>query len=187
MSGLPQDDEISFRPLAEADLLLMHRWLATEHVSAWYPIDDVPKPPIELVRSHYLPMTRGDDRTLGFIICLNGRPIGFIQAYMVRDHSEYAAAVQVEDGGAGVDLFIGEEDAVHKGLGPRVLRRFLRDVVFGELGATLCIIGPQPENGSAIRAYEKAGFKYLKTVRPPGSPGAGDEYLMQIEPSALPL
>ncbi len=164
---------IGFRPLAEDDLVLMHRWLNTGHVAEWYPIADVREPPLELVRSHYLPVIRAKQPTRGFVICLDGRPVGFIQGYLVRDHPEYALAVEVSSGAAGVDLFIGEEDVVHRGLGAEILGAFLREVVFGEMGAGSCVIGPQPENRSAIRAYERAGFKYLKTVRMPGSPGGG--------------
>jgi RimJ/RimL family protein N-acetyltransferase len=163
----------------------MHRWLATDHVSEWYPIDDIPKPPLDLVHSHYLPMIRGEQRTHPYVILLSGAPIGFIQTYLIRDHPEYAQAVQVGEGAAGVDLFIGEESAVHRGLGPKILRRFLREIVFVRLGPSACIIGPQPQNTSAIRAYEKTGFRYLKTVRTHGSPGEGDEYLMRIEPTDL--
>ena len=41
-----------------------------------------------------------------------------------------------------------------------------------------CIIGPAQNNHAAIRAYEKAGFKYLKTVSIPGE--LEPEYLMRI-------
>jgi aminoglycoside 6'-N-acetyltransferase len=173
--------EITFRDLTEADLPLMHRWLATDHVAEWYPIDDVQKPPLDLVRTHYLPMIRHRQSTYGYVIMFGDAPIGFIQTYLVRDHPAYAQAVQVDEGTAGVDLFVGDEAAVHRGLGPRVLTCFLREVVFERMGASSCIIGPQPENRSAIRAYEKAGFRYLKTVRTPSSPGDGAEYLMRIE------
>jgi RimJ/RimL family protein N-acetyltransferase len=180
-----QESDIEFRPLAEADLPLMDRWLGNDHVAEWYPIDDVPKPRSELVRSHYLPMILGEEPTFGYLILLERTPVGFVQAYMIRDHPEYAHAVQVEEDAAGVDLFIGEENAIHRGLGPVVLRTFLRRIVFGEMGASVCVIGPQPENTSAIRAYEKAGFKYCKTVQAPASPGDGREYLMSIASASL--
>jgi aminoglycoside 6'-N-acetyltransferase len=130
----------------------MYRWLNTNHVSQWYPIDDVPKPGPELVRRHYLPMIRGEERTYPYLIDLDGAPIGYIQAYVIADHSDYARAVQVEGGTAGVDLFIGETSVVHRGLGPAVLSAFLRQIVFGTMAAASCIIGPQPENSIAIRA-----------------------------------
>ncbi len=176
-----ESEEIAFRRLAEADLPLMHRWLSNDHVAEWYPIDDISSPPLELVRRHYLPMIGGDEPTHGFVISLNGNPAGFIQAYMIDDHPDYSRAVQAGPGAAGVDLFIGEKDSVHRGLGPRILDSFLKQVVFGHLRATACIIGPQPGNRAAIRAYEKAGFKHLKTVYVPTSPGDGQEYLMVME------
>ena len=163
----------------------MHRWLCTEHVAEWYPIENVAMPPLDLVRRHYLPMIRGEQPTQGYIILRIGASIGFIQTYMVRDHPEYAEAVQVPERAAGIDLFIGEESAVHRGLGAKILRSFMRDIAFSPMRASVCIIGPQPENRVAIRAYEKAGFQYLKTVQPPGSPGDGLEYLMQAHPSAV--
>jgi len=179
------DPGISFRPLAETDLPQMQAWLATDHVAEWYPIDDVPRPPLDLVRRHYLPMIRGEEPTHPFLILLDGAPIGYIQAYLIRDHPQYAEAVRVAEGAAGVDLFIGDATHVHRSLGPQILLRFLREVVFRTLGASECIIGPQPQNAAAIRAYKKTGFRYLKTVKAPGSPGEGDEYLMRIEASVL--
>ena len=175
------EHDITFRPLLETDLPLMHRWLSTDHVAEWYPIDDVPKPPLDLVCTHYLPMIRNEEPTHPYLILLSNRPIGFIQTYLILDHPEYARAVQVDEGAAGVDLFIGDPSAVHRGIGPQILRRFLREIVFGSLRATSCIIGPQPQNAAAISAYGKAGFEYLKTVQAPGSPGDGHEYLMRIE------
>jgi aminoglycoside 6'-N-acetyltransferase len=158
---------------------MVHRWLSNDHVAEWYPIANVRRPPPDLVRRHYLPRLRGEEPGWLFAITLNNRPVGLIQTYFVRDFPNYAAAVQVEDGAAGVDLFIGEEDAVHRGLGSLILRRFLREIVFGEMGAAVCVIGPRPENRIAIRAYDKAGFRYLKTVHVPGEEG-GLEYLMRI-------
>ncbi len=40
----------------------------------------------------------------------------------------------------------------------------MRTVVFARLDVESCIIGPAMSNASAIRAYEKAGFTYLKTI-----------------------
>ena len=59
-----------------------------------------------------------------------------------------------------------------------MIRAFLDDVVFGSFGASSCVIGPAEENLAAIRAYEKAGFRYWKRVLIPGEPTP--EYLMGI-------
>ncbi len=51
-------------------------------------------------------------------------------------------------------------------------------MVFHEYKVDSCIIGPAQSNHAAIRAYEKAGFKYLKTVSLPDEPEP--EYLMRL-------
>jgi aminoglycoside 6'-N-acetyltransferase len=158
----------------------MHRWLNTPHVAQWYYVRGVPNPSPEWVRERYLPRIRGEDPTRAFVIVLAGRPVGYIQAYLIDNHPEYAAAVQVLPGTAGIDMFIGEEDAVHRRHGSRIIGRFLDDIVFGEMAAARALLGPEPGNRIAIRAYEKAGFRHLKTVDIPGG-DAEREYLMVLE------
>jgi aminoglycoside 6'-N-acetyltransferase len=46
------------------------------------------------------------------------------------------------------------------------------------MDAGSCIIDPEPANRIAIRAYEKAGFRYVKTVKVPAEPQPA--YLMRI-------
>ena len=157
----------------------MHRWLNAEHVARWYRVRGISEPSFEWVTARYLSRIRGDDRTRSFVIMLGRRPIGYIQAYFIADDPEYAAQTHVEDGAAGVDMFIGEPELVHKGLGSPIMRRFLDEIVFGDMRAKCCIIGPEPENSAAIRAYEKAGFRYLKTVATPRG-DAEYEYLMRM-------
>ena len=140
---------------------------------------DVPNPSLEWVTDRYLPRIRGEDPTLAFVITLGDRSIGYIQGYFIADDPDYAAQVEVEEGAAGIDMYIGEPDLVHRGLGSLIVRQFLRDIVFDEMGAASCAIGPEPGNQIAIRAYEKAGFRYLKTVHIAGG-DAEYEYLMRI-------
>lgn len=183
--GTPGTDErISFRPLAASDLPLLHGWRNLPHVREWY-YDETPGETItsQRLEEKYRSRITGEDPTRAFIIRLDGAAIGYIQYYRIQDHSEYAASVGEAEDAAGVDLFIGEPQYVHKGLGPRILRAFLREVVFAETDTVSCIIGPEPKNRAAIRAYEKAGFTYLKIIRVPGEPEP--EYLMRLSRSDL--
>jgi RimJ/RimL family protein N-acetyltransferase len=113
-----------------------------------------------------------------FFIRQRGRPIGFIQSYRIDDHDEYGTALALDVSAAGIDLFIGEPAEIGKGLGPRVIRAFLRDVVFASYDVAECVIGPSVKNTSAIRAYEKAGFRFFKDARVPDEPDP--EHLMRI-------
>jgi RimJ/RimL family protein N-acetyltransferase len=73
-------------------------------------------------------------------------------------------------GVAGVDLLIGEEDAVGRGLGPEVLRAFMSDVVFVQEGTHACVAGVEPGNARSLRAFEKAGFRVVGDYEEEGVP-----------------
>ncbi|HEX3722640.1 MAG TPA: GNAT family N-acetyltransferase, partial [Nitrolancea sp.] len=111
------------------------------------------------------------------------RPIGYIQIYLIEDYPDYAQFVGADEQAAGVDLFIGEIDCIHRGLGPVLLKRFLCDLVFVRPDVTSCVIGPAISNVIAIRAYEKAGFRYFKTASIPDEDEP--EYLMRIGRDAV--
>jgi RimJ/RimL family protein N-acetyltransferase len=147
--------EIGFRPLGRDDLGLMHGWLQRPHVRRWW--DDHAS--YEDIAEHYLPAIEGRRAVDLYLILLDGRPVGFIQAYLLADHPDFAALVGLGAGVAGVDLFVGEEELTRKGLGTEVLRAFVRDVVFAEPGTTACIADPDVRNTASIRAFEKAGFR----------------------------
>jgi aminoglycoside 6'-N-acetyltransferase len=170
-----RQEHVTVRPLTYDDLPFMVRWLNTPHVREWWQHD--PRTLVEAVEK-YGPRIEGREPTAAFLILLGGRPIGYIQTYQIADYPEYAEALDVEEGAAGVDLFIGEEECVHRGLGAPILRAFLRAVVFQPPGVTCCVIGPSASNTIAIRAYVKAGFQHLKTVVVPGEDEP--EYLMRI-------
>jgi len=149
------------------------------HVSRWwadppreaYPDDELDK---------YRRRIRGDDAdpTLIFFIRHRGRPIGFIQSYRIDDYDEYGKALALDVTAAGIDLFIGEPDLIGKGHGPALIRAFLKDVVFPTYDVAECVIGPSVKNVSAIRAYEKAGFRFFKDAQVHDEPDP--EHLMRI-------
>jgi aminoglycoside 6'-N-acetyltransferase len=169
-------ESIGFRRMALDDLPLMHRWLQEPHVLEWW--WGGVAPPYEAVTAKYGPRIRGEEPTDPYLLLFMDQPIGYIQAYMIRDYPEYAAIVDTDAGAAGVDLFIGEDAYLHKGLGSYILRAFLRAVIFGAGDATSCVIGPSETNRIAIRAYKKAGFRYFKTA--PSANEPTPEYLMRI-------
>ena len=168
-------DAITFRPLTRHDFPLLQRWLNTPHVLEWW---DKPGPTLDEVEEKYLPRIEGNDPTQSYIVECAARPIGYIQRYLIDNYPDYAQYVGIEERAAGIDLFIGEVDCIHRGLGPVLLIRFLRDIVFVDSGVSSCVIGPAISNAIAIRAYEKAGFTYFKTASIPDEDEP--EYLMRI-------
>jgi aminoglycoside 6'-N-acetyltransferase len=168
--------EISFRRLRASDLELMHRWLNAPHVRRWWYAEGNSYAEIE---KHYLPAIEGREATKPFLILHRDEPIGYVQSYWIsaEDDEAYASLVDVENS-AGVDLFIGEPQYLHQGLGRRVIRRFLSEHVFSEPGIAVCVIGPEPKNIAAIRAYEQAGLRFFKPIQVPGE--SEPEYLMRL-------
>lgn len=157
-------DQITFRPLSLDDLPMMHRCLNHGPALTWYG----QKPTtLDEVRSEYAPMLEGREPVLPFIVACGGRPIGHIQTYRTDDWPDYWGRAEMPPGTAGIDLFIGEESHLHRGFGARILLRFLAEVVFADPTAARCVIDPDPANFSAIRAYGKAGFTYVRTLLPP--------------------
>lgn len=170
---------IAFQPLREEDIPLVYRWRCLPHVRQWWRDDSY-----EAIAAKLTRRVHGVEPVSCFLILYGAAPIGYIHAYRVSDFPDGAARVgQDGEHAAGIDLFIGDVRYLHRGLGAPLIRAFLRTIVFADPAVERCLIGPDPTNTSAIRAYAKAGFRYLKTI--PGERPGESEYLMRLARSEL--
>jgi RimJ/RimL family protein N-acetyltransferase len=149
---------IGFRPLTAGDLRLLYEWLQREHVQRWW----TDRETYEEVVQHYLPAIGGSSPTDLYLILLDDQPAGFIQTYRVSDYPEYRDLVGVEDGVAGVDLFVAEPEQTGRGLGSEALSRFVANIVFSDPEIHACVADPDAENVASLRAFEKAGFRVVR-------------------------
>ena len=156
-------NKITFKNLTEADMPLMHKWLNAPHVRQWWEVDGKRNPDYEGVIKNYIPCILGSDPTKCYIAIYNKMPIAFIQSGRLKDNQQYQEAVGLGGDIVGIDIFIGEEEYLHKGLGSLIIKAFLKNIVFKVYDVDVCSIDPEPENKIAIRAYEKAGFCHIKT------------------------
>jgi RimJ/RimL family protein N-acetyltransferase len=145
------------------DLVLVHEWLQRPHVQRWW----VERQTYEEVEEHYLPAIEGKDPTDHHIALLDEEPIGFLQTYLVSDYPDYAALVGAGEGVAGVDLLIGEEELIGKGIGTEMLRQFVDEVIFARPTTIACLGDPDAKNAASIRAFEKAGFRVVRELVDP--------------------
>lgn len=152
-----------FRRLEECDFDLLHQWMNHGEVKKWYT-----KGTISFVRiqEKYGPCVTGESPKLTMIACLDGCPTGFLQAYSLGNYPAYAAQVGICDA-VGIDLFIGEANKLNHGLGSAMLRVFVEKKLPCEFTESIAVIGPEPDNKRAIRAYEKAGFQYFHQIENP--------------------
>ena len=144
---------------------MVRPWLLEPHVRRWWEDDPEERDYPEGTIRDWMDAVRGEDPTDMFVIHLDGRPIGVIQSYRVSDHPDYAVMLgALARPAIGVDVFIADPALIGKGHGPALLREFLR-LAFDRYELDYCVIGPTKTNAAAIRAYEKAGFRYLKEYR----------------------
>jgi aminoglycoside 6'-N-acetyltransferase len=155
---------ISFRPLARGDFSLLQRWLAEPHIIAWW------RDPSDLasIEAKYLPRIAGMEPTHVYIIERETQSIGWIQWYRWADYPEHAGRLGAPTDAAGIDLAIGEKELLGQGLGPAVIRQFLAEIVFTELGIASVVADPEVENLRSQAAFRKAGFSVVRTVQLPG-------------------
>jgi RimJ/RimL family protein N-acetyltransferase len=151
---------IEFRPLAEDDLPLVEEWLRRDHVARWWR-DDIAESLAE-----YRAALEGREPTDHFMIVVDGCAIGMIQTYLVSDYPEWEEVVQVGEGVAGVDLMIGVEELIGRGLGPQILSAFACDLV----AAPSIVATVEEANRRSWRAFEKAGFRHVRDVEEDGDP-----------------
>ena len=154
-----------FRPLQRADLSMLAEWLARPHVREWWGEPDS----VADLEADYGPAIDGTDSTRAFIVELDGRPIGFIQAYVAMNSGDGWWPDERDPGTRGVDQFLAHEADLGRGLGSAMVRAFT-DTLLAEPGVTRVQTDPSPGNLRAIRAYEKAGFIRRGVVDTPDGP-----------------
>ncbi len=155
------DARIAFRSLTGPDLPGVQRWLADPDVATWWREPDLS---LDALVGKYQPIIDGTEPVQGYVIVIDGQPVGFIQAYRLGDHPEYQRQLEIEPEAVATDLFIGEAAWRNRGWGAVVLGAFLQRVVFGEMRAGVAMIAPEPATARAIRVYERVGFRWEKTV-----------------------
>ncbi|RWB20496.1 MAG: N-acetyltransferase [Mesorhizobium sp.] len=143
-----QDHSYDFRPVTEKDLPTIAGWLAEPHVAEWW---DDPQKELAEIRAHISSVS-----VEPLIVELDGRPIAYLQSYDPHLEDDHPYADQ-PFGTLGIDLSIGPAELLGIGHGSAIVRQFVEELF--EEGAPRVIIDPHPDNGRAIRAYEKAGFR----------------------------
>ena len=154
-------EEIIFKKLELAHLRQMSEWLATTEVKRWYPVADTS---YNGVLKKYSPAINGSEPISGYIVSIQGTDIGYVQTYWHKDFPNPKLAKLVPLNTAGLDIFVGDDRYRGKGIGQRILRRFLIDIVFTEKGAKHCLVDPSPLNIAAVNAYKKVGFEEFQLV-----------------------
>lgn len=142
---MPPKNPYSFRRVDPADLALLDHWRLMPHVIEYWGPPDV-EPAAESL---------ADPRIAMWIVEHRGRPFAYAQDYSPHDWDGHPFAC-LPPGARGIDQYIGAPDMVGRGHGSLFVRLHC-DRLFAA-GAPAIGADPHPDNGRAIRAYQKAGF-----------------------------
>lgn len=175
-----QEPAIDFRTLTRADLPRLRQWLNTPHVYEWWgrhvgpgslggPGDAAAT--AREVAAKYGPDLDHGGTTHRFVMALNGRPIGLIQWYHLRDFADYARAIGEDPATTvGLDLLVGDPADIGRGLGSMACHQFVTTILLGLPGVKQVVAGPAKTNSRSIRALAKAGFRWIRDVTIAGEP-----------------
>jgi RimJ/RimL family protein N-acetyltransferase len=161
LTGVAVDPErLSFRPLTDDDLPMLHRWLNEPGIVAWWEGDDVTR---EGVQRQYGSAARADDSVRLHIAELDGRPVGWIQCWFLADEDDVEGWVERGFGTAttaGIDYLVASPDDRGAGLGTAMIDAYVVRVVFGE-HPWITTVGSDPDqdNERSWRALASAGFR----------------------------
>jgi aminoglycoside 6'-N-acetyltransferase Ib len=157
---------LTFRPLTSADLPMMHEWLSRPHVAEWWG----PAPSLAELAADYESSITGTAPHWAFVALRDGAPIGFIQAYTPAEwHHEGWWLDEHDTRVRGIDQFLAEAGQLGQGLGTAMVRAFVAELL-RDPEVTRIQTDPAPDNGRAIRCYEKAGFRAAREVVTPDGP-----------------
>jgi AacA4 family aminoglycoside N(6')-acetyltransferase len=157
---------VSLRPLAEADLPMLHDWLNRPHIVEWWGGE---RPSLDEVFKHYQPGTLALAGVTPYIGLLDGVPFAYAQSYVALGSGDGWWEEETDPGVRGIDQSIALPELLGQGLGTRLVRS-LSDLLLGDAAVTKVQTDPAPENLRAIRCYEKAGFRRVKSIMTPDGP-----------------
>lgn len=151
---------LEIRHLEDSDKQILVKWLSDPVVLQYYEGRDNPHD-LERVNARFF--NREDDTTR-CIAEYDGKPIAYIQFYLVDDESKGVYGYdEVQDSIYGTDQFIGEVDYWNKGIGT-LLVNLMKKSLIEKKEASRIVMDPQADNMRAIACYEKCGFKKVKLL-----------------------
>ena len=152
--------DIRIRDFSESDLPQMLKWLTDDRVLEFYEGRDV-RFTMETLAEHYM-----EELPDGFrvIIEYKGQPVGYGQVYRLSgdmfDEYDYPDTGHIV---YATDQFIGAPGLWNKGIGASFLK-MMAEYLKEQESADRIVLDPHKNNPRAIRAYEKAGFKIIKSL-----------------------
>lgn len=161
-----------------ADLDLIHRWMNTAHVSAFWQ-QDWPRDRW----AEELGRQRTGTHSVPCLVDFEGTTIAYLEVYRVlRDRLAGYYAHDPAD--LGVHVAIGEQDRTGQGLGRRLLHAVAQGLLVADDECDRVVAEPDANNGPSVKAFQAAGFVPVGEIDLPEKIAA--LMIHPRHPSALP-
>jgi aminoglycoside 6'-N-acetyltransferase Ib len=162
------------------DIPMLYDWLNRPHIVEWWGGEEK-RQTLAQVRAQYLPTVMAEDRVTPYIAMLGEQPIGYAQSYVALGCGGGWWEEEADPGVRGIDQSLSEAALLGKGLGTKLVAALV-DLLFRDPEVTKIQTDPAPTNLRAIRCYEKAGFRQIKTIVTPDGPAM---YMLRERPSLV--
>jgi aminoglycoside 6'-N-acetyltransferase len=149
--------DVRLRPAARADWDMIRSWLERPDIEAWWG-------PVSATEAE-VNIALGSGHAMCRIIEAAGEPVGYAHAVDATIWGDELPE-DLEPGTWDLDLFIASEG--HRGIGVgQAALGLLKDEVFATTLAVAVCIFPSVRDERAVRAYEKAGFRWKRIWNDP--------------------
>lgn len=159
---------IRLRPATLFDLDMIRRWLARPDIQDWWGPISQTEAEVRLALDSPHAMCR--------IIETGPDAIGYAHAVDAAIWGD-ALPEELEPGTWDLDLFIAAREHRGQGAGAKALELLKAEVFTTTLAVAVCVF-PSIRNEQAVRAYEKAGFRWKRIWH---DPAAGPSWFMVAE------
>lgn len=149
-------NKFTFKPLSISDVTLMCQWFNLPHIQKFYSLRQWTE---DQVLEKLKPYITGYKPVLGLIVLMNEKPIGYVQQYKISDYPwpNQNLPQAIIDNAAGMDLFIGDEGLIGRGIGSQIINEFIKSKIWSQF--QYCIVDPDINNIAAIKCYGKLNFQ----------------------------
>lgn len=157
---------IFFDPLQRKHFPLLCKWLNTSHVHKWWgenhvwSMEDIEAKYNSYV-DHYKLIEGVRKPIFPYIIQYQALSIGFIQYYNVHDfpHDGKSSFKNLPPLTASLDVYIGEQEYLGKGLGVLIVKEFINTKLWQKFN--FCFVDPEKKNYPSVRTFRKLHFQEI--------------------------
>jgi AacA4 family aminoglycoside N(6')-acetyltransferase len=172
------DHPVTLRLMTAHDIPMLHDWLNRPHIVEWWGGEEK-RPTLAQTAAGYTPSVMAQDRVTPYIAMAGDQPIGYAQSYVALGSGDGWWEQETDPGVRGIDQSLADANLLGKGLGTKMVTALV-NLLFSDPAVTAIQTDPAPHNLRAIRCYEKAGFRQIKTILTPDGPAM---YMFQARPS----